>query len=137
MYTEFVTRSEDEPVAGSYNDPPPNFREVTAEEISQSDFFTYSPTFYFYRQINPDRLLWDEKYFLSVRFFGMSDGTGYGIAHDYWEKKIRWFRYGCEHKYREMSQAEARGRNIPHFGMCYHVYECESCKHVMAQDSSD
>ena len=137
MYDKFIPQSENEPVEGNYNSPPPNFREVTAEEIAQSDFFTYSPVIYFFRQIDPKRVSWPEKHFLSVRFFGMSDGTGYGIAQDYWAKKIRWFRYGCDHTYVEKSQDWCRERDITHFGMCYHVYECSKCKHVIAQDSSD
>lgn len=137
MYDIFTHLSEDEPVAGGYNDPPPNFREVTAEEISRSDFFTYTPKFYFYRQIDPKRLPWNEKYFLSVHFYGMSDGTGYGIASDWHGRKVRWFRYGCEHNYVEKGTDWCKEHEIVHFGHCYHVYECSECKHVKAEDSSD
>jgi hypothetical protein len=136
MYDKFVPQSENEPVEGSYNDPPPNFREVTEKEIAKSDFFVYSPKFSFFRQIDPDRLSWDEKYFLSVHFYGMSDGTGYGIATDN-SSKVRWFRYGCSHKYVEKGSKWCSERGITHWGMCYHVYECSECGHVLAQDSSD
>ena len=42
----------------------------------------------------------------------------------------------CVHEYRELSDLECRERNIHHFGMCWHVYTCEKCGHIISQDSS-
>jgi len=43
----------------------------------------------------------------------------------------------CMHEWKEISHAECKERGISHYGMCWHVYECESCGSTMAQDSSD
>jgi|SRR5215831_1917645 len=42
----------------------------------------------------------------------------------------------CLHSYSEISTARCRELDIPHYGSCYHVYECTKCGRTMAQDSS-
>lgn len=53
------------------------------------------------------------------------------------EKGPRYFRLGCPHTFRELSQVEARQKGHSHFGMCYHVYECSKCGSTHSTDSSD
>jgi hypothetical protein len=43
----------------------------------------------------------------------------------------------CVHEMRELGTAECREKDIQHFGMCYHVYECIKCGTVNSYDSSD
>jgi hypothetical protein len=57
-----------------------------------------------------------------------------GIEYDL--TQVRFMEIGCDHKYRELSQAECGERGISHHGNCWHVEECETCKHVHSYDSS-
>lgn len=41
------------------------------------------------------------------------------------------------HTWKELSRDECRKKGLTHFGMCYHVYKCETCAETMATDSSD
>ena len=44
----------------------------------------------------------------------------------------------CMHSYeKELSFEECKQRGIPHFGNCYHVYECPKCNKTFTVDSSD
>ena len=43
----------------------------------------------------------------------------------------------CVHQMRELSQKECKARNIEHWGMCWHVYECWKCGLIRAVDSGD
>lgn len=119
--------------------PSPNFKEITEKEFAQSKFFSYGADRTEYRQILPDRLPWKgEKYALSVTLYYLYDGTGYGISSDYWQGKVRYFRFAaCEHEYKELSQQECRKRGLYHAGRCYHVSECVKCGRINAVDSSD
>ena len=137
MYDKIVSSDVKVPVEGGYNDVPPGFRELTEKEFAQSAFFMYSPVGMFFRQIDPKNISSEEKYFLSVHFYHFHDGRGFGLAHDFWAGKVRYFAYGCSHKYRAVSQKDARARGIAHFGMCYHVYQCEVCGRLKSEDSSD
>lgn len=120
---------------GGYNDLPPNFKEITLEEFAQSKFFSYGPMWVDYKQI--DRLQWDESHYLSLILFGLYDGTGFAIHNDYWSKKLRFFKFArCEHEYRELTQQECGERRINHFGMCWHVIECQKCGRIESYDSS-
>jgi hypothetical protein len=123
-------------VYGDYNDAPPNFKEITEEEFAQSMFFTYSPEYTEYRQIllDPDS---KRKEALSVKLYFFFDGNGFGMANDYWAKKVRYFRFKkCDHKAVELSPVEARKKGIVHHGNCYHVLECSKCGYIHSYDSS-
>ena len=43
----------------------------------------------------------------------------------------------CIHECRELSSEECNKKNIRHYGMCWHVYECTKCGYIYSQDSSD
>lgn len=122
---------------GGYNDAPPNFKEITEAEFAQSMFFTYAPNATEHRQIliDPDD---SRKECLGITLYYFFDGNGFGIAHDYWGKKVRYFRFkACEHEYKSLSPKEAHAKGILHFGRCYHVGECKKCGHIHSYDSSD
>jgi hypothetical protein len=122
---------------GGYNDAPPNWREITMEEFARSEWFTYSPVAYEHRQfIIPD--LEGKDIYHSVAMFYMQGGSGFAFTNEYWENKVRIFRFDlCVHDYHGLSQEECRKRGIYHAGMCYHVMECAKCGQIYAYDSSD
>jgi hypothetical protein len=117
-----------------YNDAPSGWREISEEEFAKSSFFTYS---FRYTETKQIRCLPQYESMLAVRLFYMRDHTGYGMAHDYWGGRIRYFRFGCVHKWKELSQKECGKRSIGHHGRCFHVEECSECKHVRSYDSGD
>ena len=49
---------------------------------------------------------------------------------------VRFFRLGCIHAWKELSQQESRERGVLHHGNCYHVYLCLVCDMIQARDSS-
>ena len=114
---------------------PDGWREIDVGEFAQSSFFTYSPTHVEYRQ------MYDAYPFTSpmvaAKLFHFSDGTGVALSNEWWDEKVRYFKFGCDHSYNELMPSECNKRGVSHFGMCYHVYECDKCGHVMSQDSSD
>ena len=48
----------------------------------------------------------------------------------------RYFRIGCEHNWKELSQKEARAEGVSHYGNCWHVNKCGDCGMVWSYDSS-
>lgn len=125
---------------GRGNDAPPGFREITAEEFASGLFFVYGFEKVEYRQIKPEFVGPDEKYYLGIKLFYFHDGTGVGMAasQDLGSRTgVRYFVFGCAHKYRSIGQTECRERDIPHFGRCWHVNECLECGHIDAYDTSD
>ena len=113
------------------NDFPDGWREITPEEFSTSDFFSYSPEYIEYRQMYDNH-----KAGVHAKLFHFPDGTGIAMSNEYWEKKVRFYKFGCEHSYNELSTKQASEEGVSHFGNCYHVYKCSKCNHVMSQDSS-
>ena len=117
---------------GTYNYPPPGFQEITAEEFAQSGFFTWCVEGMEYRQIMADNIKSDTmlnpvKGYLSIKLFFMNHGDGYGISHDYWDEKVRYFKFAkCYHDYKE----------LPSPGMHTHVCKCTKCGDVWEYDSS-
>lgn len=116
---------------GGYNNPPPGFQEITAEEFAQSGFFTWCKEKVEHRQITSnnlkdDQLLFPVKGFLGITLFWMNHGDHYGIASDYWDKRVRYFKFAkCFHDYKEIG-----GSN------CVHVCKCTKCGDVWEYDSS-
>lgn len=134
-----LTVSEQSQEPGTYNKAPKGWKEISEKDFARSMFFTYSPKSMEHRQVFYD---WDgnalgEKYWLSITMFHMHDGTGFAMSSEWTDGKVRYFRFGCEHQYRGLSQQECRDRGIAHFGSCYHVSECGVCGHIKSIDSSD
>lgn len=120
-----------------HNHPPPNLREVDEAEIVQrSPFLSYHHDFETYKQVLADKPGGGQEW-LSLHLLLYHDGTGIGMTKDHQNKRVRWFRFGCEHTYRGLDQKECAERGIYHAGRCYHVSECTKCHHVRAVDSSD
>jgi hypothetical protein len=69
-----------------------------------------------------------------ITLFYMNHGDHYGIANDYWGKKVRFFKFAlCFHEWQPISATEA---GKPAFN-CYNYYKCNKCGAQHEQDSSD
>jgi len=123
-------KAEHERKYGAYNDFPPGWREISQEEMAQSNFFTYSPVLVEDRQMYPRDENGEREFNkgrVSARLFHMHDGTGFGLGSDYWGKKIQWYRFElCNHDY--------AGTTI---GKCLTRYTCKKCNYSEEIDSSD
>lgn len=134
------------------NDFPLGWRELTTMEFANSQFRAYSWAWDEYRQMIPETSekrpayltynKWQKRDVattLCARLFFYDDGTGLAIVADGYNDKapVRFFAFGCEHDYHELSSAECHKRGIYHAGRCWHVNECLTCKHVLSYDSSD
>jgi len=115
------------------NDFPEGWREISSEEFARCQFFTYSPTHIEYRQMQDD----DHRTSTSAKLFHFADGTGVAMSSDFWGKKVIYYKFGCDHKYVELSRSESESSGIQHRGMCWHVYRCAKCENIMSTDSSD
>lgn len=120
---------------GRYNDCPSGFIEITAEEFAHSGFFIWCIEMVEHRQILnrvPKGIPFEGM--LSITLFFMNNGIHFGIANDYQNKKVRYFKFAkCFHNYVEISAAEA---GKPAFRN-YHYYKCTLCGDQTEMDSSD
>ena len=143
------------------NAPPVNLTPISEAEFAQSTFFHYTPRFVEHRQIYP----WDDenqkpafnnavwpwegyegytpplgKYYrkgqmISAQLFYMWDGTGFLITRDYWDGKVHYYRFGCQHEWGAAPEGHpARGR---HLFRTEHLSYCVKCGHWHVVDSSD
>lgn len=122
------------PVTGDFNTAPDGFTQITEKEYAQSHFFRYAPEAIEHRQLLN---VPGETTMLDVWMYYYHDGTGIALAEDFWAGTVRYFRFGCDHTYRELSPAAAKAKGVPHFGHCWHVNECSVCGHIESSDSSD
>jgi hypothetical protein len=117
-------------LTGGFNSFPPGWRGLTEEEFSRSSFFHYYPIFTEYRQ-----MLGEKRVVCAHLFHGPSPGEGVAIRSE--GGKIHYYAFGCDHKWTELTSAQAGKEGITHFGMCDHIYKCEVCGATKAHDSSD
>ena len=126
------------------NTAPEGFREVTEHEFSKVFGHNAIKGKQEYKQLLADSDGNKFPQMLPVYLFEFYDGTGVGIesvsSYSWQNKKqeysIRYYAFGCDHKYTELSQATCRERGISHYGMFCHVYECETCGRIEQVDSS-
>jgi len=119
------------------NTAPAGFREITEEEFAKSRFFIYGPKEApEYRQMRGTEEGEEFPKMLSAYLYHMFDGTGFAMSSDYWAGKIRYFAFGCDHKYVGLSPAQSALEGIKHYGMHCHVSKCVKCGHVHQVDSS-
>lgn len=125
---------------GNFNDSLPNLTELTAEQFSQSGFFTWPISGIEFRQIEPSRFNIG-KIFTPVKcytaaivfYVGSPNENGFVMVNDYWAKTVRYFRFTkCEHDYEDVT-----GKNGKPVWNCYHYYVCRKCGQRNEVDSSD
>lgn len=127
---------------GTYNKMPTPFI-----EIDENDYIILTrphiPKYIEYRQVLdiPDtstmlsiQIYWYHNFAIAIVYpgnWGLEDGKVK------YHTGLRYFRIGCKHNFRKLTRKECLNREIEHYGMCYHVYECENCGVIEAYDSSD
>lgn len=109
-----------------YNAAPLGLKEVSAETFAQADFWTYTAKKEEHRYITryPEGVT-PIKGLSDIRMYWMHDGHGWGMAQDYWGKKVRYFSFGCEHEWNEEK-----------IGNCLHLLTCKLCGTKREVDSS-
>jgi hypothetical protein len=125
--------SEHRKTFGDHSEFPPNFREITEQEFVRMNPFTYSPRKVEFRQMRKERGVPS----LCAQLFFFEDGTGYALSADYASQQVQYYRFGCDHKYRELTRAECTKRNIFHPDNGYHVRQCSRCHYLEQFDSGD
>lgn len=103
---------------------PNDWREISEREFAQGQFRIFG------------RVKGIENRF-NATLFWFYDGTGVAITTEYWQGRVKYYAFGCDHKYVELTPEESKLRGIEHFGRCYHVDECSTCKKISTRDSSD
>lgn len=120
---------------GGYNDIPPNLVELSEAEYVRNNYFSYEPVFVEFRQFVFENLS-GKKYYHNFRLYYMDEHSGYAVTADYDAGKVRYFRFGCNHEYAELTAQQSADLGIRHFGNCYHVYKCTKCDKIRQVDSS-
>lgn len=125
-----------------YNFAPRGFEQITENEfVRNTPFMRYMPVAIVYQQIHSDydgKPLPGNKFMLSVYLYLYADGTGVGIADDYTAGKLRYFRFGCKHKYVGYDREYAEQHNLSYLsGRYVHNTVCTKCGDVRQYDSSD
>jgi len=117
---------------GGSNDFPPGWRELSEKEFAKSMFFTYHARAYQFRQMrDPADPL---SPVVSATLFFMHDGTGYSMISDYWGGKLRFYTFGCDHKWGDASE-ELKKRGI-RLHQHEHAHFCTKCGYLSIVDSS-
>jgi hypothetical protein len=133
-----IVESPGEPAElGHPNSPLPNMKEISLEEWTRHQYWTYMPVATGYRQITrieelraigiaPPKFGTSDQ-IMPIRWFQMHDKTGIAVHNDWHNKKLRVFAWAvCEH--------EDVGRKL---GNCYYEYTCKKCGYKHTVDSSD
>lgn len=124
---------------------PPGWREVTEKEFVQSKFFVYSGEQYYlgtlYHATDEDPAIpafndRSKEVYHGVKAWLFYDGTGVAIVSDYWKGTLRYFKWGCDHKYKELTKEQAEAAGLVHYGSFWHVNVCQVCGNVDSYDSS-
>jgi len=122
-----------------YNTFPPGWREITEKQFARSSYFQEVPALRETRQMfeegtkDPAKLMLDRDrpvYFGSV-LYHYHDQTGVALASDYWEGKVRYFKFGCDHAYRPLSSDEEHAR-----GLRFEALICTKCELVVGRRDS-
>jgi hypothetical protein len=127
-------------------EPPKGWRQITVDEFTLSHFNNMLPD-----HIENRQFIWHKtdapynKIYIHAQLYWYADNTGIAFHKEWvYNPKIRegkwvmfYFAFGCNHQFKELSQKECRARDIPHYGNCWHVHECQLCKRTNSYDSSD
>jgi hypothetical protein len=107
---------------GKFNDFPPNWKQITEEEFSRSNFSIYMPEYIGFRQMMNKK---DMSGFVAANLFFFHDNTGVAIEHK--NGKINYYKFAlCEHEF-----GEDKGKY-----MFEHTYTCKKCGYTYTVDSS-
>lgn len=135
MLMNVIVSQDQSPDPNRYNDPPNGLREISETEFAKSTFFTYPILAIEFRQV----LIGDSYKHLNIFWMNTNPkhADGFAVSADYWGGKVTYYRVGCDHRFVELSQEESERKGHRHWGMCYHIFECEKCGKIEKYDSGD
>lgn len=120
-----------------FNKTPEHWREISEKEFVKGKFFQYNPSKIEFRQLRDCGVKAESgSPLVNARLYHFWDGTGVAMMDDHWAGKIRFFAFGCDHKYQEVSGQTARDLGFRFTGNCEHAYVCEKCGHRKMVDTS-
>ncbi|MHA2280078.1 MAG: hypothetical protein ACXAC5_04275 [Promethearchaeota archaeon] len=103
IYASNEEKKKHEKLFGMYNDFPPGWEEITEGEFAQSGFGRASIRYVEYRQMmRPKHLLKGFKGNVSAHLFHIDNGVGYAIVQRYWDKDVKFFKFDCFNKLKEL-----------------------------------
>jgi len=115
-----------------FNKTPEQWREISETEFVKGKFFMYEPSKIEFRQLTGCGVKAESgSPLINARLYHFHDGTGVAMMDDHWAGKIRFFAFGCDHKYQEVYGQTARDLGLQATGNCQHAYICEKCGHHM------
>lgn len=118
------------PDGTSFNDAPVGLREVSEFDFCRSNYYGSCIRLREYRQILSKRLPANipHKYgFLEITLHWINDNTGWGMHVDWQSGKVRYFLFGCDHKF----------VTVKKLGNCLRLDKCSNCGVEHEIDSSD
>lgn len=120
-----------DPEGYKYNEAPEGWREISQGEFAQSWFFIYAFDSVDYKQIlyYADGTRIEGPMIPAILFNRESDNTGIAMVHDFWGGVVKYYAYGCDHKFDEIAPSQPWA--------CWHTYKCKKCGHTKSHDSSD
>ena len=124
-------RKAHEAVYGGHNSFPPNWREVTTEEIATTCLVRiYTPRMTEFRQVGT--LVAGSAPLMNVNLFFFHDGSGYAQNFDSQGKRIRYFMFtgACQHEMVETSRPAGNRSGE-------HTTKCTKCDYTSRYDTSD
>ena len=125
---------------GNYNKLPRPYRTSNQHEFRRK-FSNNIPSYIETRQIKFSK---KEKttdvtimYFHDMAFALVFDSKWHLRGNDVvYDEPVKYIKIGCEHEMVELSKEVCTSRNIPWYGMYWHVFECSKCGLINAHDSS-
>lgn len=123
-----------------YNTAPPGWEQISEQEFAASSFFRFSLIHYETREITcyADGESVGERIDAKLFFTGEGEGFAMSMSRPTGGNPIvRYYRFGCKHRFERLTEQHCQERNIPHYGVGYHVRECALCKKIDVTDSRD
>lgn len=110
---------------GGFNDFPPNWKQVTEQELFQTGRMIFPPEYQEFRQMT--RMNGKSVPFVEATLYFIADGTGYAIEKDHLNWHFRYYIFAvCEHEYKCTKEKGLE-----------RTYTCSHCGREIVYDSSD
>ena len=124
-------------IDGNYNVAPRGLREMNANEFANS-LPPWSVVSTEFRQMYTDAEGNKLPRMISGTLHMFGDQTGFLVERYYTHGiyELKYYRFGCQHVYHELSSEESHAKGIRHLSACHHVYECSECGYILEVDSS-
>jgi hypothetical protein len=119
---------------GGFNDMPQPYRKITANRYIHLSH-EHLPNYIVYRQIRlPEwktyRSVYLEIYHRWVLARVLPDEWTLVDGEIEYTEPVLYYYIGCVHDFKELTPEQCRVKNIRHYGMSHHVYECSKCQMI-------